>query len=165
MKLNLNRKWFEDRISAEDNCEVGAGGAPEKSGAGEHELHVVQHPEDEFVETYAFGTLVTMLRRDRKLSVEELAIEARVSATDLLNIEVDPKYVPSARAVHQLAQYFDIPQRSLLKLANVTIVHNDRLRDAAVRFAANSSQVIQLTREERAALTEFVNFLSSQNAD
>jgi len=164
MKLNLNRKWFEDRISTEDNCEVGAGGETEESGA-KHELRVVQHPEDEFVETYAFGTLVTMLRRDRSLSVEELAAEARISAADLLNIEVDPKYVPSPRAVHQLAQYFEIPQRSLLKLANVTIVHNDRLRDAAVRFAASSSQVMKLTREERVALTEFVDFLSSQDAD
>lgn len=164
MKLNLNRKWFEDRISVEDNCEVGAGAAPEELAA-EHELRVVQHPEDEFVETYAFGTLVAMLRRDRMLSVEELAAEARISAADLLNIEVDPKYVPSPRAVHQLAEYFHIPQRSLLKLANVTIVHNDRLRDAAVRFAASSSQVMKLSREERAALTEFVEFLSSQDAD
>lgn len=164
MKLNLNRKWFEDRISTEDNCEVGAGAAPEEPAA-EHELRVVQHPEDEFVETYAFGTLVAMLRRDRMLSVEELAKDARISAADLLNIEVDPKYVPSPRAVHQLAEYFHIPQRSLLKLANVTIVHNDRLRDAAVRFAASSSQVMKLSREERAALTEFVDFLSSQDAD
>ncbi len=164
MKLNLNRKWFEDRIAAEDNCEVGVGAAPEECVA-EHEPRVVQHPEVEFVETYAFGTLVAMLRRDRMLTVEELAAEARVSAADLLNIEVDPKYVPNPRAVHQLAQYFEIPQRSLLKLANVTTVHNDRLRDAAVRFAANSSQVMMLTREERAVLAEFVDFLSSQDAD
>ena len=116
MKLNLNRKWFGDRISAEDNCEVGAGAAPEEP-AVEHELRVVPHPEGEFGETYAFGTLVAMLRRDRMLSVEELAAEARISAADLLNIEVDPKYVPSPRAVHQLAEYFHIPQRSLLKLA------------------------------------------------
>ena len=165
MKLNLHRKWFEDRISAEDNCEIGVGRDPEGSDTEQHELRVAQHPEDEFVETYAFGTLVAMLRRDCGLSVEELAAEARISTANLLNIEVDPKYVPSARAVHQLAQYFNVPQRSLLKLANVTIVHNDQLRDAAVRFAASSSQVMKLTREERVALTEFVDFLSSQDAD
>jgi ribosome-binding protein aMBF1 (putative translation factor) len=164
MKLNLDRKWFEDRISTEDNCDVSAGAAPEEPAA-EHELRVVQHPEDEFVETHSFGTLVVMLRRDRMLSVEELAKEARISAADILNIEVDPNYVPNPGAVHQLAEYFHIPQRSLLKLANATIVHNDRLREAAVRFAAGSSQVMKLSREERAALTEFVELLSSQDAD
>lgn len=164
MKLNLNRKWFEDRISAEDDCEVGAGALPEKSVA-QPSARVVQHSEDEFVETYAFGTLVSLLRRDRMLSVEQLAAEARISVEDLLNIEVCPKHVPNPRAVCQLAQVFNIPQRSLLKLSNVTTVHNERLRDAAVHFAASSSQVMELTREERAALTEFVHFLSSQDAD
>lgn len=164
MKLNLDRNWFEDRISAEDDCEVGAGSVPVES-LTEPDLRVVQNTEDEFVETYAFGTLVAMLRRDRMLSIEDLANAARISAADLLNIEVDPRYVPNPRVVHQLAHYFKIPQRSLLKLANVTVVHNDRLRDAAVRFAASSSQVMKLSREERAALTEFVQFLSSQDAD
>ncbi len=163
MKLNLNRKWFEDRIAAEDNCDVGVGVASTESDV-EHELRI-HHTEDEFVETYAFGTLVEVLRRVRMLSVEQLATEARVSTAELLSIEVDPKYVPSPRAVHQLAGYFDIPPRSLLKLANVTVVHNDRLREAAVRFAASSSQVMKLSREERAALAEFVGFLSSQDAD
>lgn len=164
MKLELNRKWFEDRISAEDNCEVGAGAAPQES-ADENKLCVAHHSEDGFVETYAFGTLVAMLRRDRMLSIDELAAEARISTAEILSIEADPNYVPKPRAVHQLAVYFNIPQRSLLKLANVTIVHNNRLRDAAVRFAANSSQVMKLSREERAALTEFVEFLSTQDAD
>lgn len=41
MKLDLNRKWFEDRSSAEDNCEVGAGSAPEESCA-EQGLRVVE---------------------------------------------------------------------------------------------------------------------------
>lgn len=163
MELKLSKEWFENRISTEDTCEVGAG-APGAERSMEPWLSVGPHTEDDFVETYAFGTLVTLLRRDRMLSVEELAAEARISAADLLNIEVDPKYVPNPRAVHQLAEFFDIPQRSLLKLANVTTVHNELLRDAAVRFAASSSQVMQLTREERAALTEFVHFLSSQDA-
>lgn len=164
MKLKLNRQWFEDRIAAEDSCEVGAGAASQES-TGERGLRGAQNSEDEFVETYAFGTLVAMLRRDRMLSIDELAAEAKISTAEILSIEVDPNYVPKPRAVHQLAAYFNIPQRSLLKLANVTIVHSNRLRDAAVRFAANSSQVMKLSREERAALAEFVDFLSMQDAD
>lgn len=164
MKLKLSRKWFEDRIAAEDNCEVGAGASPEEI-AGTKELRVAEHTEDEFVETYAFGTLVAMLRRDRMLSIDELAAEARISPAEIVSIEADPNYVPKPRAVHQLAAYFNIPQRSLLKLANVTIVHDSLLRDAAVRFAAKSSQVMELSREERAALTDFVEFLSTQEED
>jgi hypothetical protein len=164
MKLNLNRKWFEDRISAEDNCEVGAGAPPEESVARTGP-RVAEHSEDESVGTYAFGALVALLRRDRMLTVEQLAAEARISAEDLLNIEVYPRHVPNPRTVYQLAQVFKIPQRSLMKLSNLTTVHSERLRDAAVHFAASSSQVMDLTPEERAALTEFVHFLSSQDTD
>jgi|LakMenEpi03Aug12_release.lakeMendotaPanAssembly.Ray.scaffolds.fasta_scaffold1057648_1 hypothetical protein len=52
-----------------------------------------------------------------------------------------------------------------MKLANVTTTHNEQLPDAAVRFAASSSKVMELSREERAALAEFVQFLASQEDD
>lgn len=163
MKLELNREWFEKRISIEDNCEVGVGGGTESDV--NVDSAAPQCAEDSFVETFAFGALVTLLRREKSLSLVELANQTRIDPVELVNIENDPKYVPKPRTVYRLAEFFRIPQRSLAKLANVTSVHDDRLRDAAVRFAASSSEVMKLTREERAALAEFVAFLSSQEAN
>lgn len=123
------------------------------------------HQQDDFVKGYAFGALVQLLRRDRKLTVDQLASAVQVEAPELISIEHDPKYVPKPRTVFQISKYFGLPDRPLMKLANVTTTHNDRLRDAAVRFAASSSKVMELSREERAALAEFVQFLASQQDD
>lgn len=123
------------------------------------------HQQDDFVKGYAFGALVQLLRRDRKLTVDQLALAVQVEAPELISIEHDPKYVPKPRTVFQISKYFGLPDRPLMKLANVTTTHNDRLRDAAVRFAASSSKVMELSREERTALAEFVQFLASQQDD
>jgi len=167
MKLQLSKGWFENRIQPNEDFEVGAGvpaGTPEctdKTSGSDQE----QPTDEEFAETLAFGTLIEFMRRDRRLSVEQLASAARVEVAELVKIEFDPKYVPHPRSVHQLARFFDLPQRALLKLSNVTTVHNIQLRDAAYRFAANSSKIAELSREERVAMTEFVEFLGTQDDD
>jgi DNA-binding XRE family transcriptional regulator len=161
MKLELTKGWFEKNIP-HDNPEVGAG-LPERSVEQQHVSNEVGiHREDDFVEAYAFGALVQLLRRDRKLTVDQLASAVQVGTPELISIELDPKYIPKPRTVFQISRYFGLPDRPLMKLANVTTTHSDRLRDAAVRFAASSSKVMELSREERAALAEFVQFLASQ---
>jgi transcriptional regulator with XRE-family HTH domain len=164
MKLELVKGWFEKNIP-HDNPEVGAGlpepGVELPCATGEGGIH----RDDDFVEAYAFGALVQLLRRDRKLTVDQLASAVQVGTPELISIELDPKYIPKPRTVFQISKYFGLPDRPLMKLANVTTTHNDQLRDAAVRFAASSSKVMELSREERAALAEFVQFLASQEDD
>ena len=164
MKLELTKGWFEKNIP-HDNPEVCAGlpeqGIERQCVSDEAGIHRV----DDFVEAYAFGALVQLLRRERKLTVDQLASAVQVGTPELISIELDPKYIPKPRTVFQISKYFGLPDRPLMKLANVTTTHNDRLRDAAVRFAASSSKVMELSREERAALAEFVQFLASQEDD
>lgn len=164
MKLELAKGWFEKNIPL-DNPEVGAGlpgqECGQQSGISEREVH----QEDDFPEAYAFGALVQLLRRDRKLSVDQLASAAQVATPELMSIELDPEYVAEPRTVYQISRYFGLPDRPLMKLATVTTPRNDRLRDAAVRFAANASRVMELSHEERAALAEFIQFLASQEDD
>lgn len=165
MKLELTKNWFEKNLP-HDNPEVGVGVPALSDSDQQHESREAgPYQEDEFVEAYAFGALVQLLRRDRKLTVDQLAAAVQVAAPELISIEFDPKYVPKPRTVFQLSKYFGLPDRPLMKLANVTTVHSDKLRDAAVRFAASSSKVMELTREERAALAEFVQFLVSQETE
>jgi|694.fasta_scaffold94929_4 hypothetical protein len=167
MKLSLNKEWFENRIQPNENYEVGAGipsGTADctDSTNGGDQGQVI---DEEFAESLAFGTLIEFKRRDQRLSVEQLASAARVDVAEIVKIEQDPKYVPHPRSVHQLAMFFNLPQRALLKLSNVTTVHNNQLRNAAYRFAANSSKIAELSREERVAMTEFVEFLGTQDDD
>ena len=164
MKLELTKGWFEKNLP-NDNPEVGVGLPDQKDKQRCVSGEAGVHREDEFVESYAFGALIQLLRRDRKLTVNQLASAVQVAMPELISIELDPKYVPKPRTVFQLSKYFGLPDRPLMKLANVTTVHSDRLRDAAVRFAASSSRVMDLSREERAALAEFVQFLASQEAE
>jgi transcriptional regulator with XRE-family HTH domain len=164
MKLNLSKSWYENRIPKEKDLEVGLG-SPFKEESGDAGKEAAQFEPEEFVELYAFGGLVQFLRRDHMLSIEQLASRAQIDPLEILTIERDAKYVPKPRTVHQLAQFFKLPERPLLKLSNVTTDHNEKLRDAAVRFAANSTKVMELSREERAALSEFVDFLSSQSME
>ena len=49
MKLELNCEWFEDRMNAEDDCEISAGVAASEPIA-EDEIRLDQNPDDDRVE-------------------------------------------------------------------------------------------------------------------
>ena len=106
-----------------------------------------------------FGSLIQLLRREKRLTLEKLAEKSQVDIRELVNIEQDPDYEPRPRTVHQLAGVLGLPKRTLVKLSNLAHVHDEELTGAAVRFAARSSSITELSREERQALAEFVRFL------
>ncbi len=165
MKLNLSKKWYEQNIALEEGFEVGAGMPWEKLGAQDKLASDEEQTQEELVERLAFGSLVQLQRRKKGFSIEKLANAAQVDAMELISIERDPKHTPRPRTVHQLAKVFGLPERPLTRLSNLTTTHSSGLRDAAVRFAAHSSTVTELTSEESSALNEFVAYLSSQNID
>ena len=105
------------------------------------------------------GALIQMLRRDKRLSVEELAERARVDAAELQGIERDPTFDPSPRTIYQLEQHFKLRERSLVMLSGAVHVGND-VREEAVRFAASSENIHGLTKKERTLLNQFVKFLT-----
>lgn len=164
MKLKLSRQWFEKRIGNEGVTDVTAGSIspnaveeiaservdPSSQIPVEREMHL------------AFGALISLLRRDAKLSAEELAVEARVEISEILEIERDVTYSPRVRTVHELASFFRLPIRAFLKLSGVTHVHSSEFREEAIRFAAKSETMSSLTRNERRALSEFVKYLSTE---
>lgn len=105
------------------------------------------------------GALVQMLRRRDRLSVDELAHNARVAASELRRIELDPAFDPNPRTIFQLEQYFKLADRSLVVLSGAVQVDDD-VREEAVRFAASSEHISGLTKEERKHLHQFVKFLT-----
>lgn len=105
------------------------------------------------------GTLIQMLRRRQGLSVDQLAENARIAEWELRRIESDPKFEPSPRTIFQLEQYFHLDERILVILSGAVHVDNT-IREEAVRFAASSEAIQELTGEERKLLNQFVRFLS-----
>lgn len=104
------------------------------------------------------STLIQMLRRRDRISIDELSRRARVDASELHRIEIDPTFDPNPRTIYQLEQYFALPSRSLVVLSGAVRVDND-VRTEAMRFAANSENISELSREERNLLSRFVKFL------
>ena len=84
-----------------------------------------------------------------------------VDAHELCQIEVDSAYEPKPRTVTQLATAFGLAPRSFARLANLTSKGNDQIVEGAVRFAACSKSMEELTDEQRQALKEFVKLLNS----
>ena len=104
-----------------------------------------------------------MLRRREQLSADELAQEARVNASELRRIELDPTFDPNPRTIFQLEQYFKLSSRSLVVLSGAVHVDDD-VREEVVRFAAKSEDISGLTKKQRKLLNRFVKFLR-ENTD
>jgi transcriptional regulator with XRE-family HTH domain len=110
----------------------------------------------------AFGRLVRLMRRNGGYSIEKLAEDASIDVEELIDIEDDAHYRPDIRTVYQLANVFGLPRSSLLQVAGLIEAQNDALYKEAVRFAARSEPVVELTPQERAALEAFVAVLSKE---
>jgi transcriptional regulator with XRE-family HTH domain len=110
---------------------------------------------------FVFQELIRSLRRQRGLSVEQLAGKLGVDKGELLAAERDPTCRPTPLLIYKLSQYFELPQTRLAVLAGaVTNVAPD-VQEEASRFAAKSESFAKLTRDEQQTLDEFVRFLKS----
>ncbi len=160
MRLDRSKDWWMARARREGDAAVGAGllafdpapeGRPSRvQAAAVEEIRI------------AFGKFVNLMRRRRGYSMEQLAEAADLDASELLVIEGDVHYVPEPRTVFKLAQTFEVPQRRLMQLAGLAVANDAGLRQEAIRFAARSESVQQLTLEENSALEAFVAVLSER---
>jgi transcriptional regulator with XRE-family HTH domain len=161
VKIEITKEWCMQMAQHEFDDEIGVGllasdlvfnGEPvsHRSTAKLEESHV------------AFGRLVRLMRRDNGFSIEKLAGDANIDIEELIDIEEDAHYRPDVRTVYQLANVFGLPRTNLLKIAGLVEAQNDALHVEAVRFAARSEPVAELTSEEKAALEAFVAILSKE---
>jgi hypothetical protein len=160
MKLVVTKEWCLAAARHEGDVEVGAGAIafdPEPSKVIEARdrepaldaLHI------------AFGRMVNLLRRQRRLSVEKLAETARIDLVELVAIENDPHHQPEPRAVSQLAHQFRIDPKSFQQLAGNAVVRDAHMKEEAVRFAARSGSIEKLSKEEALALEHFIAVLGA----
>lgn len=146
------------RLESDDEIGVGLL-ASELEFSGEPAAHLYSKGEEPNI---AFGRLVRLMRRNHGYSIEKLAEDASIDVVELLDIEEDAHYRPDVRTIYQLANVFGLPRTNLLKIAGLIEAQNDVLYEEAVRFAARSESVAELTVQERAALEAFVAVLSKE---
>jgi len=156
MSKELDRAWLKKQAALEDGGFVSVGGF---ISAFEERPALAEESGDAETLKHAFARLLQLKRRERTLSVEELAVKADLDLAELVRIESDEDYVPNPFSVHKLAEYFKLPERPLMALAGLLKVKDAQFQQQAVRFAARSESVEKLSREEHRALEEYVKFL------
>lgn len=110
----------------------------------------------------AFANLVQLKRRAMGLSLNRLATEAKIDANELHNIENDTSYRPRPRTISNLAAFFSFSLSAMKELAGASLPKNDELTSAAVRFAACSDNITDLSVQERESLDAFVAYLNQR---
>lgn len=108
----------------------------------------------------AFGKLVTMLRTEKKLSVEQLAQKTDLDVDDLRRIESESGNVASPLAVSVLADYFKLQLPKVIRLAGLAREPQDPSHDGALSVAACAKPNFDsLTPEEKTLFHAFVKQL------
>lgn len=104
-----------------------------------------------------FGQFLNMSRRERGITVQQLAEATGMSPYEILLLE-DGKELPDPRIISKVARTFGVPPRKLAQLVGL-IVPDAEVKSAALAFAASSSTK-PLDPEQREALHEFIRTLS-----
>jgi|GEM_PF-332133 len=157
MDLTRSEKWWLAKARAEGGNTVAAGilacdpvaDDPAPAGSGDQP-------------SIAFGRFVSLMRRSQALNVEEFAEKAGLEVGELLAIEEDIRHVAQPRVVFRLSAALELPQSQLMQLAGLTAANDTGLGAEAVKFAARSESVEELTDQERTALEAFVAVLSKK---
>jgi transcriptional regulator with XRE-family HTH domain len=160
MKVTRSARWWLQRAAREEGRTIGAGASGPVATPGQSAAGAKASGAEE--SRIAFGRFISLIRRSRKLTVEELALKADLDVSELLIIEDDLRSLPEPRTVFRLAHFLDVPQGRLMQLAGLATPSDSRLRREAVRFAARSESTEALTTEQRAALEVFVAVLSEE---
>lgn len=149
-RIHLSNEWYRNKILEADD--------------GDHLIGPVSHRADNeinvaAVSSFAFGALVRLERRNRKLSVSQLAVLLDADEEEVRRIEHDVEYRARPRIITSIAKEFKLPAREVMKLAGAAKSSDAAFAEKAMRFAAHSDDVSGLNSEEKRLLSEFVNFL------
>lgn len=160
MKFHIPATWCEDMARKEIGMEIGAGLLSiDPSFAEEKSVSNNSFSEDSKIPLNRF---VHLMRRKKGLTLEQLADQADIDLGDLLNIEEDAHFTPDVRAIYKLSKIFDVSQKKLMALSGLTKPKNKEYVEEAVRYAARSASIEQLSADEQAALEGLITVLSER---
>jgi HTH-type transcriptional regulator, competence development regulator len=148
--------WIEQKAAEEDGAFISAGCMMLPA----EPLPAVTS--DVLAARLSLSRFIQLARLKLRLSKEQFAGKAQIPLKEIVCIEDDDQYTPTLRTVHMLAQFLKVSHVKLLTLAGLAQAKDAGFNDAAVRFAAKSEPIRQLTREEQEAFDEFAKFLSAR---
>lgn len=158
MKFEISREWIEAKARSEGDYEIGAGLLGFDPSVDDGTDGVVVAEESRL----AFSRFVALSRRNLRLSAEGLADYADVELAEVMSIESDLSYEPEPRTVHQLAHAFSVDQRKLMELSGLARPKSPAFIHEAVRYAARSESLEELSEDEMVALEAMVAILSKR---
>ena len=110
----------------------------------------------------AFARFVNMARRERGLTIEELAEDADIEIGELMSIEENAHHEPDLRTVWCLSNVFGVSETRLMELAGLAVPKDGHWLENAVRYAARSVPIKELTPDEQLAFDGLVAVLSQK---
>lgn len=145
-----SRQWYARMITdtADDDFVIGPAAFP-----------AINNESNEAPLTVAFGMLVSLARRSKKLSLEQLAEKLSVERDEIHQIERDPNYHARPRTISAIARFFELPLTELMKLAGAAVSNDETFRSKALKFAAHSDDMSTLSGEEQEMLRSFIRYL------
>jgi hypothetical protein len=158
MKMEFSKEWLLKDLDKEGADIATAGKLQNIKGE-----QVSAPPEVKSQLVSAFARLISLKRRDKSLTPEKLASQARIDLDELMSIEQIPGYVPEPRTVCNLANALNLPQEEMLQLSGNKVLRDEKLVAHAERFAANAPSMEKLNTAEKRALEEFVKTITSNS--
>jgi DNA-binding XRE family transcriptional regulator len=156
MRMFDEDAWIRQKAAEEDGAFVSAGCIMMPADP------LPAPTSDALAARLSLSRFVQLGRLKLRLTKEQFATKAQIPLKELVCIEDDDQYTPTLRTVHMLAQFLKVSHVKLLTLAGLAQAKDAQFNDAAVRFAAMSEPIRQLTREEQEAFDEFAKFLSAR---
>ena len=160
MRMQWAKEWLQNHIENDPDIECDAGwplrdAAPLKQFVQEEGEAA---PEQKMA---VLNVLVHQIRRRDGLSIDGFADRIQVESDEIEKLESDPDFVPRPRTLHRLADYLKVPTVAVQSLTADSVVRDDNVTKAALRFAASSDDLTKLSSTERRGLNDFVKFLST----
>ncbi len=154
----MTESWCISKAKLEGNEEIGVGTIA-RDPSFQDNNDTIENVDKSRI---ALQRFVGLSRRQKNLSVSQLAEKADVDFEELNGIETDPHYEPEARTLYQLANVFGVSQKKLMGLSGLTQPKDIKYVEEAVRYAARSESISKLTPEEQAALDGLIAVLSEK---
>ncbi len=144
MNNSISQDWYIEKAKLEAGSEVGAGSIDYIPPQTDEYGRMVDFKDT----SVAFGRFVNLQRRKLKLSYEELSEQADIEIVELMNIEKRARYKLEEQSVKKLAGLFNVDMEKLMELSGLVQPRRTSYIDQAVRIAAQSELIDDLSEEE-----------------
>ena len=128
-------------------------------------LALVVSTEDPAARTlrYVFRVLVQNLRRAKGLTVDECAQRLGTDREEIIAMERDDAYRPAPVMLRWLSEFYGVPERGLAALGGAVGEMPSEVRESALQYAAQCESSARLTKQEKEALDQFLEFLKAED--